>query len=101
MRSVKSLRFKLENQADTKIKEGRCLQYALSEFQDITVHQMTLFIAASGVQQWVQQYANREIPDVQAGFRQGRGTRDQIANIHWIIEKAREFQKNIYFCLSD
>ena len=46
----------------------------------------------------VQQYANRELPDVQAGFRKGRGTRDQIANIHWIIEKAREFQKNIYFC---
>ena len=41
---------------------------------------------------------NRELPDVQAGFRKGRGTRDQIANIHWIIEKAREFQKNIYFC---
>ena len=43
-------------------------------------------------------YVNRELPDVQAGFRKGRGTRDQIANIHWIIEKAREFQKNIYFC---
>ena len=42
---------------------------------------------------------NQELPDVQAGFRKGRGTRDQIANIHWIIEKAREFQKNIYFCL--
>ena len=41
---------------------------------------------------------NHELPDVQAGFRKGRGTRDQIANIHWIIEKAREFQKNIYFC---
>ena len=44
---------------------------------------------------------NCEIPDVQAGFRKGRGTRDQIANIHWIIEKAREFQKNIYFCFID
>ena len=44
---------------------------------------------------------NRELPDVQAGFRKGRGTRDQIANIHWIIEKAREFQKNIYFCFID
>ena len=44
------------------------------------------------------QYMNREPPDVQAGFRKGRGTRDQIANICWIIEKAREFQKNIYFC---
>ena len=47
----------------------------------------------------LQQYVNRELPDVQAGFRKGRGTRDQIANIHWIIKKAKEFQKNIYFCL--
>ena len=46
----------------------------------------------------LQQYVNQEHPDVQAGFRRGRGTRDQIANIRWIIEKAREFQKNIYFC---
>ena len=46
----------------------------------------------------LQQYVNCELPDVQAGFRKGRGTRDQIANIHWIIKKAREFQKNIYFC---
>ena len=49
----------------------------------------------------LQQYVNCELPDVQAGFRKGRGTRDQIANIHWIIEKAREFQKNIYFCFID
>ena len=49
----------------------------------------------------LQQYVNCELPDVQAGFRKGRGTRDQIANIHWIIEKAREFQKNIYFCFTD
>ena len=49
----------------------------------------------------LQQYMNHEIPDVQAGFRKGRGTRDQIANICWIIEKAREFQKNIYFCFTD
>ena len=49
----------------------------------------------------LQQYMNREIPDVQAGFRKGRGTRDQIANICWIIEKAGEFQKNIYFCFID
>ena len=46
----------------------------------------------------LQQYVNRELPDVQAGFRKGRGTRDQTANIHWIMEKARELQKNIYFC---
>ena len=49
----------------------------------------------------LQQYVNRELPDVQAGFRKGKGTRDQIANIHWIIEKQREFQKNIYFCPID
>ena len=49
------------------------------------------------LQVWLQQYVNRELPDVQAGFRKGRGTRDQIANIHWITDKAREFQKNIYF----
>ena len=48
-----------------------------------------------------QQYMNHELPDVQAGFRKGRGTRDQIANIRWIIEKAREFQTNIYFCFID
>ena len=46
----------------------------------------------------LQQYVNSELPDVQAGFRKGRGTRDQIANIRWITEKAKEFQKNIYFC---
>ena len=49
----------------------------------------------------LQQYVNRELPDVQAGFRKGRGTRDQIANIRQIMEKAREFQKNIYFCFID
>ena len=49
----------------------------------------------------LQQYVNCELPDVQAGFRKGRGTRDQIANIFWIMEKAREFQKNIYFCFTD
>ena len=49
----------------------------------------------------LQQYVNHELPDVQAGFRKGRGSRDQIANILWIIEKAREFQKNVYFCFID
>ena len=49
----------------------------------------------------LQQYVNHELPDVQAGFRKGRGTRDQISNIQWSIEKAREFHKNIYFCLID
>ena len=49
----------------------------------------------------LQKYTNRELPDVQAGFRKGKGTRYPIANIHWIIEKAKEFQKNIYFCFID
>ena len=49
----------------------------------------------------LEQYVNHELPDIQAGLRKGRGTRDQIVSIHWIIEKAREFQKNIYFCFID
>ena len=53
------------------------------------------------IQARLRQYVNHEVPDVQAGFRKGRGTRYQIANIRWIIEKAREFQKNIYFCFID
>ena len=53
------------------------------------------------LQESLQQYVNRELPDIQTGFRKDRGTRDQVANIHWIIEKAREFQKNIYFCFID
>ena len=58
-------------------------------------------ICSKFLQVRLQQYMNWELPDVQAGFRKGRGTRDQIANIHWIIKKAREFQKNIYFCFID
>ena len=53
------------------------------------------------LQAWLQQYMNHELPDVQSGFRKGRGTRDQITTIRWIIEKAREFQKNIFFCFID
>ena len=56
---------------------------------------------SKNLQARLQQYVNRELPDVQAGFSKRRGTRDQIANIRWIIEKAREFQKNIYFCFID
>ena len=69
-------------------------------------HTIALISHASNVilkilQARLQQYVNCEIPDVQAGFRKGRGTRDQIANIHWIIKKTREFQKSIYFCFID
>ena len=53
------------------------------------------------IQARLQQYMNRELPDVQAGFSKGRGTRDEVANIHWIIGKATELQKNIYFCFID
>ena len=53
------------------------------------------------LQDSLQQYVNRELPDVQVGLRKGRGTRDQIANIYWIIEKSRKFQENIYFCFTD
>ena len=60
-----------------------------------------LVIWQIGLQARLQQYVNHKLPDVQAGFRKGRGTRDQIANIRWIIKKAREFQKNIYFCFID
>ena len=61
----------------------------------------TLVVMLKILQARLQQYVNRELPDVQAGFRKGRGTRDQIVNIRWIMEKAREFQKNIYFCFID
>ena len=69
-------------------------------------HTIALILHASKVmlkilQSRLQQYVNCELPDVQAGFRNGRGTRDQIANIRWIIEKAREFEKNVYFCFID
>ena len=71
-----------------------------------TNHKIALILHASKVmlkilQARLQQYVNHELPDVQAGFRKGRGTRDQIVNTHWIIEKAREFQKNIDFCFID
>ena len=62
---------------------------------------MVLITSISVLQARLQNYVNRELPDVQAGFRKGRGTRDQMVNIHWIIKKPREFHKNIYFCFID
>ena len=62
------------------------------------LHSSHMLVMLKILQARLQQYVNRELPDVQGGFRKGRGTRDQIANIRWIIEKEREFQKNIYFC---
>ena len=65
------------------------------------LHSSHTVVMLKTLQARLQQYVNWELPDVQAGFRKGRGTRDQIANICWIIKKAREFQKNIYFCFID
>ena len=94
----------LENSAVTTVfipipKKGKAKEWS-------NYHTIALISHASNVmlkilQARLQQYVNCEIPDVQAGFRKGKGTRDQIANIHWIIEKATEFRKNIYFCLID
>ena len=67
-----------------------------SNYRTIAVISHTSKVMLKILQARLQEYINRELPDVQAGFRKGRGTRDQIANIHWIMEKAREFQKNIY-----
>ena len=80
-------------------KEGNAKEYP-------DYHTITLISHASKgmlriFQARLQHYMNRELPDVQAGFRKGRGTRDQIANIYWIIKKAKTFQKNIYFCFID
>ena len=72
-----------------------------SNYRTIALISHASKVMLKSLQARLQQYVNRELPDVQAGFRKGRGTRDQIANIRWIIEKAREFQKNIYFCFID
>ena len=77
-----------------KVKE--CSNYCAIAFISHASNVMLIILQAR-----LQQYMNHELPDVQAGFRKGRGIRDQIANIHWIIEKAKEFQKNIYFCFID
>ena len=72
-----------------------------SNYRTIALISHTSKVMLKILQARLQQYVNCEIPDVQAKFRKDRGTRDQIANIHWIIEKAREFQKNIYVCFTD
>ena len=72
-----------------------------SNYHTIALISHTSKVMLKILQARLQQYINRELPNVQAGFRKGRGTRDQIANILWIIEKAREFKKNIYFCFID
>ena len=72
-----------------------------SNYQTIALFSHASKVMLKILQARLQHYVNRELPDVQAGFRKGRGTRDQIANIRWIMEKAREFQKNIHFCFID
>ena len=80
-------------------KKGNAKEY--SNYYTIALISHSSKVMLKILQARLQQYMNCEIPDVQAGFRKGRGTRDQIANIHWIMEQAREFQKNIYFCFID
>ena len=72
-----------------------------SNYRTITLISHSSKVVLKILQARLQQYVNHELPDVQAGFRKSTGTRDQIANSRWIIEKAREFQKNIYFCFTD
>ena len=72
-----------------------------SNYHTIAVISHASKVTLKILQARLQQYVNGEVLDVQAGFRKGRGTRDQVANIHWIIKKAREFQKNMYFCFTD
>ena len=80
-------------------KERQCKE--CSKYRTIALISHTSKVMLKILQARLQQYVNCELPQVQAGFRKGRGTRDQIANIRWIMEKAREFQKNIYFCFID
>ena len=98
----------LENSAVATGLEKVCFHSNPKErqCQRTTTTKLALISHASKVmlkilQARLQQYVNHELPDVQAGFRKGRGTRDQIANVYWIIENAKEFQKNIYFCFTD
>ena len=80
-------------------KKGNAKKY--SNYCTVVLISHTSKVKLKILQARLQQYMNQELPDVQAGFRKGRGTRDQIANIHWIIKKAKDFQKNIYFCFID
>ena len=80
-------------------KKGNAKEHA--NYHTIAVISHASKVILKILQASLQQYMNQELPDVQAGFRKGRGTRDQIADINWIIQKAREFQKNIYFCFID
>ena len=80
-------------------KERQCKEWSNDRTIALISHASKVMLKI--LQARFQQYMNHELPDLQAGFKKGRGTRDQIANIHWIMEKTREFQKNIYFCFID
>ena len=80
-------------------KKGNAKEY--SNYHTVALISHATKVMLKILQARLQQYVNHELPDVQAGFRKDKATRDEIANIRWIIEKAREFQKNIYFCLID
>ena len=80
-------------------KKGNAKECA--NYSTVALFSHTSEVMLKILQAGLQQYVNHELPDVQASFRKGRGTRDQTANIRWIMEKAREFQKNIYFCFMD
>ena len=94
MKALLSGQFSFQSQRKAMPKE-------CSNYHTVTLISHARKVMLKILQARLQQYVNRELPDVKAGFRKGRGTRDQIANIRWIIEKAREFQKNIYFCFID
>ena len=83
----------------SNLKERQCQK--CSNYRTIALISHASKVMLKILQAGLQQYVNHELPVVQAGFRKGRETRDQIANIHWIIEKAREFHQNIYFCFID
>ena len=83
----------------SNLKERQCKE--CSNYQSIALISHARKVMLKILQSWLQQYMNHELPYIQAGFRKGRGTRDQIANICWSLEEAREFKKNIYFCFID
>ena len=80
-------------------KKRQCQRMSQLSYNELISHASKIMLKI--LQARLQQFMNQEIPDIQAGFRKGRGTTDQIANVHWFIEKPREFQKNIYFCFTD
>ena len=81
------------------LKKGNAKEF--SKYHTMALISQTSKVMLKILQDRLQQFVNFELPDIEAGYRKGRGTRNQIASIHWIVKKAREFQKNIYFCLID